>query len=106
MILAEIADKMPSVAELWNREVSLAAMLVVLSLSNRVVAVCCLAVATLNFWLCLGQAYFEPGFSDSIHRELGPLWVNHSLAGSVLPIALVLIALLVRHPKTKTLESA
>ena len=102
VILAEIADKMPSTAGIILTCLVAAVIGVGLARSHRAVAwpVLLLALAVGGFFAVGGyhESFVEGPFSDAIWRELGWPWVATSIVGPLLPAIAVAILMVVRRP--------
>ena len=102
--LAEIADKMPTIAGMWPPFAIISIVLAAIAISHRWAALATVLLAGLLsaffVWGAYHEAYLEGSFSDAIWRELGAGWVVNSFASSLLPfVAVVLIVLLKWRPQ-------
>ncbi len=106
-LMAEIADKMPTIAGMWCVQALIAAAAFGVVIISRGI-VCSLAFGvTLLFAAKLTygsyhQAWLEHDFSDAVWDELGSAWVTSSLATPWLPFGAVLVALVVRSIRAQS----
>lgn len=97
MMLAEISDKMPTIAEGWLHMLLLALPVFVIGLLLQtrhlyigwiLAGFQCLIIA----FFMIGQAFFESSFSEVVREELGGIWVANSVLSSTSPLFLMAAA--------------
>jgi hypothetical protein len=102
VILAEIADKMPSTAGIVVACLIATGFAVVLACVHRAVGwmVLLFALVVGGFFAVGGyhESFLESSFSDAVWRELGWSWVAASIAGPLLP-AMGSAAVLLLRPR-------
>lgn len=103
-ILAEIADKMFTVSQMWLFGIFLSIPFMVLAFRVRgkaggMVSVC-LAGLFSGFlgYKAVDEAFHEGFFSEAIMEELGSEWIAHSIASSFVPLILTAIVVVLRRP--------
>lgn len=100
-ILAEIADKMPTVAEVWVLFGGLGLVLGGVTFFRRSAAFVTIPVAAVigafSAYVTYHEAYLEDPFRDAVWRELGATWVVSCFASAAVPfVAVVSVAVLSR----------
>ena len=103
MIVAEIADKMPSTAGIISACLIATAVSVGLELAHRAVAgaVFLLSLVMGGFFALGGyhESFVDGLLSEAIWRELGLPWVAASIACPLLPVVAVAALLVVRRSR-------
>lgn len=103
-MLAEIADKMLTVSQMWWFGVFLSVPFLVVAFRVRNKAggllSVCLAGGLSGFlgYARVDEAFHEGSFSRAIMEELGSGWVAHSVAASFVPLILTTIVVVLRRP--------
>ncbi|XAM01421.1 hypothetical protein OT109_08500 [Phycisphaeraceae bacterium D3-23] len=100
LVLAEIADKMPTVGEMWLVPFLLACPLAALALHRGWLRWVALVLAGCLSFLFLDMAYdtaYNDPFCDVVWSELGRGWVLHSFNSSAAPLLFVLLVILFRR---------
>lgn len=99
-LLAEIADKMPTITNLWELHFVLATGLVFIAVIHRKLAI---AAAIFSLIFPLGachEAFFDGYFTECIWGELGRVWIVNSVSSSLLPLILVTIVVMAHRSST------
>ncbi len=95
-MLAEISDKMLTVPQLWLCA-CLLSIPVFVGLVRKWLAILTFAAASaLSIYLFHGAyhgVFMEGDFSRAVQAEMGPSWIAHSLASTLLPALLALMVL-------------
>jgi hypothetical protein len=103
VILAEIADKMPSTVGIVIACLVAAGICVGLAWSHRAIAWAVLSLALVVGGLfAVGgyhESFVEGPFSDAVWSELGWPWVAASIVGPLLPVTAVAALIVVRRPR-------
>lgn len=99
MLLAEIADKMPTIVGLWWVMILVSAVLVAIAATHRYAALpMSLIGLALSGWLLYSDymdSWYGP-LSDDIWRELGWPWVINLFASSTLPALAALVTCVIK----------
>lgn len=108
-LLAEIADKMPTLAFLWQSHFIFAVVLAGFATSHRWIAFGMLIVSSLAPISACHEGFFDGYFTQCIWSELGRDWVVSSVASSMMPPLFVLVVIVGQwrfatlHQQSKTI---
>jgi hypothetical protein len=106
VILAEIADKMLTVPQIWIKEVLISVILATPALFYRRIAIYTFAVGVvlMGVFACFRyyEAYLEPVFSVDVQREMGTVWIANSIISSICPALFTGVILLRQIKENKT----
>lgn len=109
VILAEIADKMPSTGGIVIACLIAAGVAVGLAWAHRMIAwtVLLLTLVIGGFFAVGGyhESFLETSFSNAIWRELGWPWVAATIAGPFLPAIAVAAVLILRRWQSRGRDS-
>lgn len=89
LILGEIADKMPTIPELWIQHLIMALILSAIAFWHRWLAIAAIPLCAWWIWTTYVMAYRDMSVADLIQIEMGQVWINHLIASSALPLILV-----------------
>ena len=89
LILGEIADKMPTISELWIQNLVLALILSTIVFWHRWLAIAATPFCIWWIWPAYGMAYRDMSIADLIQIELSQIWINHLIASSALPLTFI-----------------
>ena len=106
--LAEIADKMPNIAEIWLSFGSLSLPFLAIAAIHRWSALAVMPFAAAFSVSLAFDAYHEAHvgpFNDAIRQELGGAWVATSFASALLPTGLVGLVAALKWSRTSTSDS-
>ena len=95
LFFAEIADKMPTVAELWGIAVVLCFAAFLLCSLHRFAGLLVLAFAVLQIWQFTSDLQ-DTDFGAAILSELGPDYVAHTYVATLVPVVVVAVSLIRR----------
>jgi hypothetical protein len=88
-MLAEIADKMATIPQMWLYWGLAGIVLVTLGVVHRRIAIVMfiagVIVSIFLAWFAYEEAFLAPDLSRSIKEELGSIWIVHSLVSSFCP---------------------
>ena len=105
MVLAEIADKMATIPQMWGIMIVFSALISIPCFIHKRVAFIMLAIGAF-FSIVLAyasyqDAFTEPYFSEAVQNELGTIWIANSFASSLCPFVFTGFILLWHVKKNK-----
>lgn len=102
-ILAEIADKLGTVSQLWLFQGLLSVPFLVGAFLVRgkagsLIAVCLAGgFSAIIAYGAAADAFEQSSFSEAIRRELGGDWITHSITSAFLPLVLTAVVVVLRR---------
>ncbi len=104
LMVAEIAEKMGTVPQLWMFQVLwsvpfLAGAFWVRGKAGSLVVVCLAGgFSAILAYGAASEAFGASSFSEGVRREMGGKWIAHSIASAFLPLVLSALVVALRRP--------
>jgi hypothetical protein len=110
IILAEIADKMPSIPWMWLSLGIIGTILAAIGLIHRFLAYSVfligLLISIVFVYLSYYDAFVDPTFRDAVHTEMGTIWIVNSLTSVLCPALFTFLVFLFHYKRRKKQTNA
>lgn len=94
LILGEIADKMPTISEVWWQQGIICDVLCLIIAWHRWLSMA--AIPLCIGWTWITHDYLYGRDSTDIHNEMSMVWINHSFYSSFFSILFAMIVLTIQ----------